>query len=152
MKLGVIGAAITAALLGAFAVVATPTTAAVPVAAVTSTLPADCRRVAAADRALCAAVYKQRAYGWTTPAGDPQNWVPNGKALVKEITHQGLTKTEMHSYLTGAQFDYRFYVTDVSFNVDGITKHCGHHRGAGSVQEIKGRDGHLYTWKVIVCD
>jgi hypothetical protein len=151
MKLGVIGAAITAALLGAFAVVATPTTA--PVAAVTAApLPTDCKRVAVADRALCTAVYRQRAYGWTTPAGDPQNWVPNGKALVKEITHQGLTKAEMHSYLTGAQFDYRFYVTDVSFNVDGITKHCGHHRGAGSVQEIKGRDGHLYTWKVIVCD
>lgn len=152
-----IAAVITAALIGTYAFVADAVTPAIPAAPVAASkalppLPSDCRRVAVADRTLCRAVYRQHAYGWTTPTGDPQTWVPKGPALVKEITHQGLTKREMHDYLAGEQLNYRDMVVDISFSMDAIVKHCGHTRGYGAVQYIRGRDGHLYTWKMVGCD
>lgn len=112
----------------------------------------DCTRVATADRALCTTVRTQHAYGWTDQAGNPQNWNANGRALVREITHQGYTRGEMHDALTGAHRDYRQYVTDVSFNLDTLRKTCGHTHGAYGVQYIRGDDGNLYTWKQTICD
>lgn len=103
-------------------------------------------------RALCRAVSKQHAYGYTDNEGNPQNWVPSGRTLVHEITHQGYTQAEMTDALIGADETYRGYVTEVTFNVDAIARECGHHRGAGEVLEVKGTDGHRYTWKHTVCD
>lgn len=112
----------------------------------------DCGRVASADRALCKTVRAQHSYGWTDQYGDPSVWVPNGRALVKEITHQGLTQREMHAHLTGAHADYRRYVTNVSFNMDAIAKKCGHKHGSGSVAYVSDRHGRSYTFRLVVCD
>jgi hypothetical protein len=123
-----------------------------PTAQATSHRADDCQRVATADRALCRTVQRQHGYGWTDAAGNPLNWEPNGKALVHDITHQGLTKSEMHSYLTGEHASYREHVTAVTFNVDKIRKECGHTLGNGVVQMIRDREGLLYTWAHVVCD
>lgn len=112
----------------------------------------DCTLVAPADYRLCNTVRDQRAYGWTTDDGTPLNWTPNGRALVRDITHQGYTQSEMADALAGAHRDYRAHVTAITFNVDAITRRCGHHMGNGVVQEVKGTDGHHYTWKRVVCD
>ena len=120
--------------------------------AASATPSGDCARVARADYSLCEAVKAQHAYGWTNNIGDPLNWVPKGKTVVREITHQGLTKTEMHSYLTGARADYRAYVTNVSFNVDKIADKCGHHNFSATVRMVRDRDGRLYTWKHVSCN
>jgi len=124
-----------------------------PTAQATTTHPGDCARVTKTTQPLCRAVQAQRAYGYTDDAGNPQNWVTNGRALVHDITHQGYTQSEMADALTAAHRDYRHYVTAVTFNVDSITRTCGHHHGAGEVQEITNpADGHPYTWRHIVCD
>ena len=141
--------ALTATLVATFALTSAAGSGMTPTAA---TVADDCHRVAKADRKLCATVKAQHAYGWTTAAGDPQTWVPNGRALVREITHQGLTKGEMHAYLTGEASSYREHVTAITFNLDKIVKQCGHHRGYGAVQTVTGNDGHEYTWKIIMCD
>lgn len=135
---------ITAVLFGLIALLTAPT-------AQGAAKPDDCNRVAKADRSLCQKVKAQHAYGWTDSVGNPQNWLVNGRLLVREITHQGYTKAEMRDALQGAQRDYRAYVTDVSFNMDTITRECGHTHGAGGVQYVS-EHGRLYTWKIVVCD
>lgn len=112
----------------------------------------DCALVSPADYAVCADVRKQRAFGWTDENGEPQNWIIAGPKLVHEITHSGLSKAEMGDALRGARRDYRAYVTHVSFNVDEIAKACGHKHGVGEVSQVRGKDGHAYTWKLIACD
>lgn len=144
-RIGTMFAGITAGFLALFAYTA-------PADAHTTTPTGDCTRVATADRTLCATVRAQHAYGWTDDVGNPQNWNPNGRALVHEITHQGYTKGEMHDALVGAHRDYRAYVTAVTFNLDTLTRTCGHTHGAYGVQYIKGTDGHLYTWVQTICD
>lgn len=111
----------------------------------------DCALVSPSDYAVCADVRRQRAFGWTDDAGHPQNWVTNGRALVHDITHGGNTKEEMHYALEQARNDYRWFVTRVTFNVDDIARVCGNPWGAGTVNQVKGRDGHAYTWKHIEC-
>lgn len=111
----------------------------------------DCALVAPADYKLCVAVRKQRGFGWTDDAGHPQNWVTDGKHLVHDITHGGNTKEEMHYALTQARNDYRWWVTNVTFNVDDLTRTCGNPWGAGTVNQVRGRDGHPYTWKHVDC-
>ena len=112
---------------------------------------ADCQRTARADWKLCEQVRAQRAYGWTNSIGTPTNWVVKGTTLVHEITHQGLTKAEMHSYLTGQHNTYRYYVTNVSFNVDAIAKKCGHRGGSGNVAEVA-QGGRSYTFRLVACN
>jgi hypothetical protein len=111
----------------------------------------DCARVAAADRSLCRSVQAQHAYGWTDSQGNPLNWVVNGRLLVREITHQGLTQEEMGDYLRAEARNYRNYVTHVSFNMDAITRACGHRGGSGSVAYVTER-GKSYTFRIVVCD
>lgn len=72
--------------------------------------PDDCNRVAKSDRALCQQVKGQFPYAYVTRGGNVAQ-VVSGKVLVREITHQGLTKGEMHSYLTGEATQYRRYAT-----------------------------------------
>lgn len=114
--------------------------------------PSGCNRVAPADRALCREVRAQHAYGWTDRQGTPQNWIPNGRILLKEITGQGLTPAEVHDALTGARRSYRAFVTDVSFDLDKIARICGHKNGSGSVKYVRGDDGHYYTFRLVSCD
>ena len=78
----------------------------------------DCKRVAAADRALCRTVYRQHAYGVVN--GTSEWSAPAGPAIVHDVTHQGLTKSEMHSYLTGEAAEYRRNVTAVQVNMDKL--------------------------------
>lgn len=88
--------------------------------------PDSCTRVAKADRTLCAKVKRQIAYAYATEGGFVE--VPNGRALVKDITHQGLTKTEMHSYLRGEALAYKRHVTDarsVAVDLGSVLKHHG---------------------------
>lgn len=111
----------------------------------------DCSRVTHAYQPVCRAVLHQRAYGTTDNHGHPQNWNTNGKTLVHEITHQGYTQGEIADALVNADRDYRDNVTEVRFNIDAIAHRCGHHHGTGQVQEVKGRDGHHYTYRRVIC-
>lgn len=88
--------------------------------------PDDCSRVAKTDRTLCAQVKRQLPYAYATESGVAQ--IVDGKTLVHEITHQGLTKREMHSYLTGEAAAYKRYATgsrSVVVNLDSLRKHHG---------------------------
>lgn len=91
-----------------------------------ATQPDDCRRVAKADRTLCAKVKAQKPYAYAVSGG--LNQVVGGKALVREITHQGLTKPEMHSYLKGEAAAYKRHVTDartLTVDLGSLRKHYG---------------------------
>lgn len=86
----------------------------------------DCKRVAVTDRALCKQVKAQTAYVYFTEGG--KSYVVNGKTLVHEITHQGLTKTEMRSYLTGEALHYAKHVTNanaVAVDLTSLRKYHG---------------------------
>lgn len=86
----------------------------------------DCKRVAVADRALCQQVKRQVAYVYFTEGGTAG--VAKGSVLVREITHQGLTKREMHSYLTGEALAYAQHVTQanaVAIDLTSLRKHHG---------------------------
>lgn len=123
-----------------------------PTAEATDTASADCRRVATADRTLCHRVELQHPYG--ASYGDGGWTAPNGKAIVHEITHQGLTKTEMHDYLIAEAGNYRQWVTAVPVNMDEITRKCGKpadHAGAWVVSFVK-LSGVWATRKHVVCD
>lgn len=112
--LAAIGAALTAALLLA----SLPATAAPK--------PDDCNRVAKADRTLCQRVKAQLPYAYVTPSGIA--YTVGGKTLVREITHQGLTTREMHSYLHGEATAYREYATgsrSVVVNLASLRRHHG---------------------------
>lgn len=88
--------------------------------------PDDCNRVAASDRALCRVVKAQAAYAYATPSG--LAFVVNGRLLVKEITHQGLTKAEMRSYLRGEALSYAQHVTgarSVAVDMGSVRKYYG---------------------------
>lgn len=113
----------------------------------------DCGRVAAADYKLCGQVQRQHPYGVAFPEGG--GWsAPSGKALVREFTHQGYTKGEIHSALVGEAKSYRDNVTAVPVNMDAIVKKCGTTRGQWIV-ELRDEDGHRggvkLTHKFIVC-
>lgn len=137
-------AAITAVLAG-FAALFMPSADAAPAG--------DCHRVAAADRTLCRSVQAQHSYGWTDSKGNPQTWVPSGKVVVREITHQGLTKAEMRDYLKAADSNFRGHVTQIKINSDAVLKRCGSD-GTGAVtfvDEDGKPGGRKYTWARIVC-
>lgn len=137
-------AAITAA-FGVLAAIFMPTAEAIP--------KGDCGRVAAADRALCRNVRAQHAYGWTDERGNPMSWTPNGRVVVREITHQGYTKAEMRDALKGAARDYRDHVTQIKIDSDMIMEQCGSD-GAGLVtfvDEDGKPGGRKYTWTHISC-
>jgi hypothetical protein len=89
---------------------------------------ADCKIVAAADRALCLDVQRQHAYGWVNDDG-AQILNPNGRALVHEITHDGMSKTQMHRALKATAAEYRDHVTAVKVNMDAIVRVCGNTDG-----------------------
>jgi hypothetical protein len=108
--------AITAALVGAFALVAP--------SAQGAGKPDDCTRVAKADQPLCRTVQGQFPYAYATEGGI--NYVVSGRKLVKEITHQGLTKGEMRSYLRGEAAAYREHATGtqaVVLDLRSLKKH-----------------------------
>ena len=89
--------------------------------------PDDCRRVATADRALCQQVKRQLPYAYATKGGNLSQ-VVGGKALVHEITHQGLTKGEMRSYLRGESLAYTRHVTNarvMAVDLGSLRKHFG---------------------------
>jgi hypothetical protein len=78
----------------------------------------DCKRVAPADYRLCNSVRHQHAYGHL---GTDATWSnPNGVALIKELTHDGLTDSEMHYGLVGTARDYAANVTAVRVSVDSL--------------------------------
>jgi hypothetical protein len=71
-------------------------------------------------------VQGQLPYAYATDSG--LNQVVSGRKLVREITHQGLTKREMHSYLVGEANAYlRHVVTarSVVLDMDSLRKHHG---------------------------
>lgn len=148
-------ALITAAMAG-FAALFMPLSAdAAPVTAPTAATirTGDCYWVAPADRNLCRTVRAQHPYGWTDSKGNPQTWVPSGKALVREITHQGLTKGEMRDYLQAEARNYRDHVTQIKINSDAVLKRCGSD-GVGMVSFVDedGKPGgRKYTWARIAC-
>lgn len=108
-----IGATLTAALLMA----SIPATAAPK--------PDDCNRTAKADRALCQRVKAQHPYAYATPS--LMVYTPSGRALVHEITHQGLTHREIHSALTGEASNYRAHTKGrtVLLDMASVLRHHG---------------------------
>lgn len=82
----------------------------------------DCAIVAPADQALCRRVQRQHSYAWLTESGYGE--AVSGPVLVHEITHQGLTKPEMHSYLKGEAAMYRRSVTHVPLDTDKLKPGC----------------------------
>lgn len=93
----------------------------------TATPANDCDRVAAADRKLCRIVRAQHAYAFPTETGITE--VASGKAIVHEITHGGLSKTEMHAGLSAATAGYQLHVTAVPVSMDWLVKRCGNTDG-----------------------
>ena len=116
---------------------------------------ADCDRVASADRKLCKAVRAQHAYGAFYDNDFDASWSnPNGRALVHEITHDGLSKAQMHDALTAYAAEYRQYVTAVQVNMDVMVKRCGNTDGQwiiGYRDEDGKPGGTKLTYKRIVC-
>lgn len=109
---------ITAALVGIGLTITAPAGAAAK--------PGDCARVAKADRPLCQQVGYQLPYVYATEGG--LNQIAGGRELVHDITHQGLTKGEMRSYLRGESLNYaRYGVTGTSIivNYGTMRKHYG---------------------------
>lgn len=85
----------------------------------------DCKIVAKADRTLCAQVQRQHAYGWTYgPHGESVALNPPGTVDVHDATHQGLTRAEIHDYLTGYRAQYREHVTHVRVNANALRPGC----------------------------
>lgn len=123
-----------------------------PTAQATSPQPADhCKRVARADRALCHQVQRQHPYGHV---GATSSWsVPSGRAIVRDITHSGLTKTDMHYALKAEAASYRANVTHVRVNMDAVLKRCGSDGQmiVRLVDEDGKPDGRKLTEKVIDC-
>ncbi len=114
----------------------------------------DCKIVAAADRALCKKVQTFHSYGSYT--GNPYAYwsVDSGIINVHELTHDGLTKAEMHAALKGYEREYREYVTAVPVNMDAMVKKCGNTDGywVVSYRDEDGRPGGTkLTYKRIVC-
>jgi hypothetical protein len=114
----------------------------------------DCARVAPADRKLCGMVKRQHSYG--AYYGDPHAYwsVPDGRTLVHELTHQGMTKAEMHAGLRGMAKEYQEYVTHVTVNMDALVKKCGNTDGQWVIgyRDEDGRPGGTkLTYKRIVC-
>lgn len=105
----------------------------------------DCRLVAKNDRTLCARVQGQRAYGWTLGSGAVSS-SPNGRTIVHDITHQGLTRGEMRTYLQGEAAQYREHITHVSVNVDRLPS-----RGCQYIVKVVKRDGVRVTQTLTVC-
>lgn len=114
----------------------------------------DCRLVAEADRKLCAQVQAQHSYG--AYYGDPHAYWsnPNGRALVHELTHDGMSKGAMHTALVGYAREYREWVTAVPVNMDAMVKRCGNTDGQWvvSYRDEDGKPGGLkLTYARIVC-
>lgn len=117
--------------------------------------PDDCHRVATADRTLCRLVQLQHPYGRSFDGTRYGAWSnPSGKALVKEITHSGYTKREMHDELAGEASQYRLTVTAVPVDMDAIKRTCGNTDGYWAVQfvDADGKPGGTkLTYKHVVC-
>ncbi len=116
--------------------------------------PDDCQLVARTDVKLCRTVQAQHAYGAINDNGHGAWSAPNGRALVREITHQGLSKAEMRNYLQGEARNYRRHVTAVPVNMDTIVKRCGNTDGYWKVQLIDEDNkpgGRKLTIRTIVC-
>lgn len=115
----------------------------------------DCDRVTVADRKLCKSVQGQHSYGAYYFNDFDATWsTPNGRVLVREITHDGLTKAEMHAALVAYAAEYREYVTHVTVNMDAMVKKCGNTDGqwVTSYVDEDGRDGGTkLTYRRIVC-
>lgn|SRR5574341_243765 len=114
----------------------------------------DCKIVAAADRALCKRVQTFHAYGaWY---GTPEAYwsVPSGITNVHELTHDGMTKAEMHAALARYAAEYREWVTAVPVNMDAMVRKCGNTDGRWVVEyhDEDGRPGGLkLTYAHVVC-
>ena len=106
----------------------------------TATPANDCDRVAAADRKLCKQVQRQHSYG--SYYGDQHAYWsnPNGRVLVHELTHDGMSKAAMHTALVGYAAEYRDYVTAVPANMDAMVRKCGNTDGQWVVS-YKDEDG-----------
>lgn len=110
--------AITVAIAGAFALFGSP--------AQGAGKPDDCNRVAKADRSLCRMVQGQFPYAYVTDGG--LNQIVSGRKLVREITHQGLTRGEMRSALRGEAAAYRKHATGtqaIVVDLGALRKHEG---------------------------
>lgn len=114
----------------------------------------DCNIVAAADRALCKKVQTFHPYGAWYGTNAAYWTVPSGIVNVHELTHDGLTKFEMHAQLEGYAVEYREWVTAVPVDMDAIYKKCHNTDGRWivSYHDEDGRPGGLkLTYKRIVC-
>lgn len=119
-------------------------------------LPADCKRVAVADQTLCHKVYLQHPFGAAYGSGDNiSGWSnPSGKVIVKEVTHDGLTKREIHDGLVANADEYRLWVTGVPVNMDSIVRKCGNTDGQWVIRfhdEDGKPGGRKLTYKYIDC-
>jgi hypothetical protein len=116
----------------------------------TAKVTGDCARVAKADRKLCTAILRHHSYGAVLPGGG-STFTPNGRALVHELTHQGLTKTELHAGLRAIDADYRANVTAVPVNMDALVRKCGNTDGryVVSYQDADGHPGGLKLTHVV---
>lgn len=126
----------------------------VTVPALGATTPDDCALTASTDRTLCHRVQLQHPYGaYLSVANNDPNpgWTsPNGKTLVHEITHSGLTRAQMHDSLTSEATSYRLWVTAVPADMDAIVSKCGDHNGQWVTSFVK--SGGVYmTRKRVVC-
>jgi hypothetical protein len=114
----------------------------------------DCKIVAAADRALCKRVQTFHSYG-SYNGNEHAYWsVDSGIVNVHELTHDGLSKAEMHAALVGYDKEYAAYVTHVSVNMDSMVAKCGNTDGRWviSYRDEDGRPGGTkLTYKRIVC-
>lgn len=114
---------ITAAIIGALAVAGlllAPSADATP-------KPDDCNRTAKADRTLCQTVKRQLAYAYAT-RGAGLEQVADGRALVHQLTHSGLSKNAMHKALrkeTDAYARYALASGTVIVNTASMRKYFG---------------------------
>lgn len=126
-----------------------------PSAGATAT-PDDCNRVASADHTLCERVKLQHPYGRSFDGTRFGAWSdPDGKALVRGITHSGESASDMHDELTGEAAEYRYNVTAVPVDMDAVKRTCGDTRGywAVSFVDADGKPGGTQlTYKHVVCN
>lgn len=120
----------------------------------------DCKIVAPADRALCKRVQTFHSYG-SYDGNQHAYWsVDSGTVNVHELTHDGLTKAEMHAALVGYSREYAAYVTAVPVNMDSMVRKCGNTDGRwvvsyrdedGKPQQGPKDPNTKLTYKRIVC-
>lgn len=87
----------------------------------------DCKRVARADRPLCATVRGQFPYAYVGDGGG-LNQMAAGRLLVQEIVHGGLTAWEERDALRGAARSYREHAThtrSIVVDLKSLAALCG---------------------------